>query len=100
MSQFIPPSNLPDEKPKRVPVNWSDAEDAKYLELLLEQLEDGLQAENGWKRQTWVKVLTGLQAALPQAKDKTIDKLKSRHDRVSLFYYLFNYYLPLCNFSR
>jgi hypothetical protein len=69
---------------KRAPsVLWTTAEDEKWLDLLLEEQALGMQAENGWKTATWVKVLSKLQEALPKAaKDKTVDKLKSWNERV------------------
>ena len=68
---------------KRSPsVLWTRAEEDKYLDLLLEEQAQGTQAENGWKKATWVKVLYKLQETFPSAKDKTVEKLQSHHERV------------------
>lgn len=68
-----------------VSVTWSDAEDVKWVELLLEEQANGMQAESGWKKATWIRVLGKLQEAmLDVSKDKTWEKLKSHHEQVSV----------------
>ncbi|KIJ36074.1 hypothetical protein M422DRAFT_261622 [Sphaerobolus stellatus SS14] len=69
---------------KRAPNTvWSDAEDQKWVECLLDEQAQGLQGENGWKMATWVRILAKLQEAFPESsKNKTAIKLKTRHERV------------------
>ncbi|KIJ27799.1 hypothetical protein M422DRAFT_270982 [Sphaerobolus stellatus SS14] len=72
----------PQEKKKTPHVTWSEAEDAKLVEVLLEEQANGQQAESGWKKAVWTKVIQTLHQELPDSSNKTADKAKMRFDRL------------------
>ncbi|KIJ30883.1 hypothetical protein M422DRAFT_267492 [Sphaerobolus stellatus SS14] len=72
----------PPEKKKTANVSWSEAEDAKLVEVLLEEQANGQQAESGWKKAVWTKVIQALHQESPDSKNKTADKAKMRFDRL------------------
>ena len=77
------PLSKPPEKKKSANVTWSEAEDAKLVEVLLEEQANGQQVESGWKKAVWTKVIQALHEESPGSKNKTADKAKTRFDRVS-----------------
>ena len=71
------------EKKRTTNAYWSEAEDVKLLKVLLEEQANGLQAESGWKKSVWNKVVLALHQEFPASKNKTADKARTRFDKVS-----------------
>ncbi|KIJ22758.1 hypothetical protein M422DRAFT_276769 [Sphaerobolus stellatus SS14] len=82
LNHSIEPIAKQTEKKKTVNVYWSEAEDAKLVEVLLEEQANGQQAESGWKKAVWTKVIIALHQESPASKNKTADKAKTRYDRL------------------
>lgn len=77
-------------------MNWTSAEEARLVQILLQEKEKGNQAESGWKPVVW-QVLVEALATFDSKPRKVAKQIKTRWQRVrfSILYTFISFLLSI-----